>query len=112
MNPRALALTATTAGEERGMATLTIRGLDDEVHRRLRVRAAENGRSMEAEVRAVLEAAVAAGSSDAVPWVDRVRERFSEVDPALAAQWHERVTRPRDDWAVSPGEVAASATRR
>jgi plasmid stability protein len=36
------------------MATLTIRGLDDETRNRLRVRAAHNGRSMEAEVRAIL----------------------------------------------------------
>lgn len=36
------------------MATLTIRGLDDTVHSRLRVQAARHGRSMEAEVRAIL----------------------------------------------------------
>jgi plasmid stability protein len=36
------------------LATLTIRGLDDELHARLRVRAAQHGRSMEAEVRAIL----------------------------------------------------------
>ncbi|MGH3981611.1 MAG: FitA-like ribbon-helix-helix domain-containing protein [Pseudonocardiaceae bacterium] len=36
------------------MATLTIRGLDDETRARLRVRAAQHGRSMEAEVRAIL----------------------------------------------------------
>lgn len=36
------------------MATLTIRGLDDETRTRLRVRAAQHGRSMEAEVRAIL----------------------------------------------------------
>jgi plasmid stability protein len=36
------------------MATLTIRNVPDEVRDRLRVRAAENGRSMEAEVRQVL----------------------------------------------------------
>lgn len=35
------------------VATLTIRGLD-ETHARLRVRAAQHGRSMEAEVRAIL----------------------------------------------------------
>ncbi|MEJ2868652.1 Arc family DNA-binding protein [Actinomycetospora sp. OC33-EN08] len=40
------------------MATITVRDLDDEVRSRLRVRAAENGRSMEAEVRAILEEAV------------------------------------------------------
>lgn len=36
------------------MATLTIRGLNDGVHARLRVQAARHGRSMEAEVRAIL----------------------------------------------------------
>jgi plasmid stability protein len=36
------------------MATLTIRNLPDELHARLRVRAAKNGRSMEAEVREML----------------------------------------------------------
>ena len=36
------------------MATLTIRGLDEETHARLRVLAAQHGRSMEAEVRAIL----------------------------------------------------------
>jgi plasmid stability protein len=41
------------------MAALSIRGLDDDVRDRLRVRAARNGRSMEAEIRAILTAAVA-----------------------------------------------------
>ncbi|MFK5634200.1 FitA-like ribbon-helix-helix domain-containing protein [Ornithinimicrobium sp. LYQ103] len=41
------------------MATVTVRGLDDEVRRRLKVRAAANDRSMEAEVRAILTATVA-----------------------------------------------------
>jgi plasmid stability protein len=36
------------------MATLTIRGLDPVTHARLRVEAARHGRSMEAEVRAIL----------------------------------------------------------
>jgi antitoxin FitA len=36
------------------MATLNIRNLPDEVHRRLRLRAAGHGRSMEAEARAIL----------------------------------------------------------
>lgn len=40
------------------MATLSIRNLPDEVHRRLRIRAAAHGRSMEAEARAILEAEV------------------------------------------------------
>lgn len=41
-----------------GMAVMTIRNLDDEVRDKLRIRAAHNGRSMEAEVRAILEQAV------------------------------------------------------
>ena len=36
------------------MATLSIRNLPDDVHRKLRVRAARHGRSMEAEARAIL----------------------------------------------------------
>lgn len=40
------------------MAILTVRNLPDEVHRALRVRAAQHGRSTEAEVRALLEEAV------------------------------------------------------
>ena len=37
------------------MATLHIRDLKDSVKEKLRVRAAQNGRSMEAEARAILE---------------------------------------------------------
>ena len=36
------------------MAVLNIRNLPDAVHRRLRIRAARNGRSMEAEARTIL----------------------------------------------------------
>ena len=42
------------------MATLTIRNLPDPVRNALRVRAAQRGRSVEAEVRAVLEESVRA----------------------------------------------------
>jgi len=40
------------------MASITIRNLDDAVKRRLRIRAAENGRSMEEEAREILRHAV------------------------------------------------------
>jgi antitoxin FitA len=40
------------------MAMLTVRNITDEVHRALRVRAAQRGHSMEAEVRDILESAV------------------------------------------------------
>ena len=40
------------------MAALVVRNLSDETHQALRERAAANGRSTEAEVRSILEAAV------------------------------------------------------
>ncbi len=40
------------------MAVLTVRNVPDEVHRALRVKAAEHGRNTEAEVREILAAAV------------------------------------------------------
>jgi len=40
------------------MAMLTVRNISDEVHRALRMRAAQRGHSMEAEVREILESAV------------------------------------------------------
>jgi plasmid stability protein len=40
------------------MAILTVRNLPDEVHRALRVRAAQHGRSTEAEVREILASVV------------------------------------------------------
>lgn len=47
-----------TSGETASMATVTIRKLPDEVYRALCVRAAANGRSVPAEIRAILEATV------------------------------------------------------
>lgn len=47
------------------MAMLTVRNLPDEIHRALRVKAALNGRSMEAEVRAILASAVADNAATA-----------------------------------------------
>ncbi|MEO6958814.1 MAG: plasmid stability protein [Burkholderiaceae bacterium] len=40
------------------MASVTVRNLPDETHRALKVRAAIHGRSTEAEIRFILEAAV------------------------------------------------------
>ena len=40
------------------MPSITVRNVPDEVHRALRVRAAQHGRSAEAEIREILEKAV------------------------------------------------------
>ena len=46
------------------MASITVRNLEESLKRRLRVRAAENGRSMEREAREILRAAL---DEDAAP---------------------------------------------
>lgn len=46
------------------MATLLIRNLEDDVRNKLRVRAAEHGRSMEEEARCILANAVETGEQD------------------------------------------------
>jgi antitoxin FitA len=50
------------------MAALSIRNLDDGVKRRLRIRAARHGRSMEAEVRSILEEAVSEANTPVNPF--------------------------------------------
>lgn len=72
------------------MAALTIRDLDDELKARLRVRAAQNGRSMEAEVRALLREVLTEGRGTLGT---RIHARFAGrgVDLALP----ERTERPR-----------------
>ena len=60
------------------MAAISVRDLDDGVRERLRVRAARNGRSMEAEIRAILTAA--ADESEAPADLFTVlHERFGEL---------------------------------
>lgn len=61
------------------IATITIRNLDDEILRRLKRRAAENNRSLEAEARAILSAAVSEGGF-AKAWVNAASElRGAEI---------------------------------
>src|SRR5262245_37884587 len=56
------------------MASITIRRLDEELKRRLRLRAARNGRSVEDEVRTILRrAAAAAEGGDGSP-IGRLRQ--------------------------------------
>ncbi|MGC2414600.1 MAG: Arc family DNA-binding protein [Stellaceae bacterium] len=49
------------------MTTLTIRNIDPQVQRRLRIRAAEHGRSMEAEVRQIVSDAVGTEAETSKP---------------------------------------------
>ena len=60
------------------MASLVIRDLDDDVKTKLRVRAAENGRSMEAEARAILAAAVT-GNRPTRGLGSHIRDQFRDL---------------------------------
>ena len=60
------------------MATLTIRDVDATTKERLRIRAAGHGRSMEAEARDILQAALDAPSRPSTPNLhERLRARFA-----------------------------------
>lgn len=65
------------------MASLTVRDLDDEVKRKLRLRAADHGRSMEAEVRIILADAVAQPEPEGERGLgSAIRAMFAGVDYA------------------------------
>ncbi|MGC2162117.1 MAG: hypothetical protein WA634_09435 [Silvibacterium sp.] len=62
------------------MASITIRKLDDQVKMRLRVRAAEHGRSMEEEAREILSAAIIHGEKPTGPTPFlAIRQRMTEA---------------------------------
>lgn len=75
------------------MAVLTIRDFDESLKAKLRIRAAEHGRSMEAEVRAILASALA--KSESGPGMgSRIRQRFADVDD-VSFEPQQRVERAR-----------------
>lgn len=60
------------------MAAVSIRNLDERVRERLRMRAARHGRSMEAEIRAILEEAVRE-PGDSEDLFSALLDRFGDV---------------------------------
>jgi plasmid stability protein len=81
------------------MSAITVRQLPDGAKQRLRLRAAANGRSMEAEARAILVSALEGERRLDLEWIDRlaaVGDRLGGVelpevtdDPAAAADFTE-----------------------
>ncbi len=67
------------------MATLTVRNLDEDVVRRLRIRAAEHGRSAEAEHREILRAALVGGGQQPID-PEEVAARLEEFRNRLAGR--------------------------
>ena len=60
-------------------ASITIRNLDGRVKERLRVRAAQNGRSMEAEARSILSDTLAPGETEPVNLAEAIRRRVAPL---------------------------------
>jgi plasmid stability protein len=75
------------------MAALTIRDLDETIKTRLRVRAAHNGRSMEAEARVILRNALT-GVNPRHGLGSRIQQRFADLDDVAIAP-PSRVEQPR-----------------
>ena len=61
------------------MASITVRNLEEGLKRRLRIRAAENGRSMEQEARAILRAALDQEPSRGKDLASAIRARFEPL---------------------------------
>ena len=77
----------------RAGGAVTVRGLDPALRSRLRVRAAHNDRSMEAEARAILEAALAGPGEDPTDLAAFARALFAplggvDLDPPPPAPAH------------------------
>jgi len=79
------------------MASMTIRNLDDSLKRRLRVRAAEQGTSMEETAREILRSALSRENDGPKSLCHRIRQRFIEaggVDLVIAER--EPIRQPPD----------------
>jgi plasmid stability protein len=63
------------------MATITVRNVDDNVKKRLRLQAAEHGRSLEAEVRELLRAGVSKSGALHATGADLFRQIQARFKP-------------------------------
>lgn len=75
------------------MGTLTVRKVDDELIRALKIRAAEHGRSAEAEHRLILEQALRA---DRYALVKKLREHRRSLEGRDFSDMTEIIRRSRD----------------
>ena len=64
------------------LSSITIRNLDPAVKERLRVRAAQQGHSMEAEARVIISCAVGADRPREVNLAEAIRRRFAPLGGA------------------------------
>lgn len=64
---------------ETAMSTMTIRDLDDQIKRRLRIRAAQHGRSMEDEARDILRSSLCTDVTETGTLVRSIRTRIEPL---------------------------------
>ena len=74
------------------MATLTIRNVDPALKERLRVRAARHGRSMEAELRHILNTALRGEKNREVNLAEAIRRRFLPFGGVEGLEPHQPVS--------------------
>jgi len=65
--------------EDHALASITIRNLDDGLKSRLRLRAAQHGRSMEDEARQILRSALAEKARGPANLFDAIRRRIAPL---------------------------------
>jgi antitoxin FitA len=61
------------------MAVMTIRNIDDSLKQRLRLRAAQHGRSMEEEARDILRSVLSAEASQPIDAGQAIHRRFAQL---------------------------------
>lgn len=93
------------------MATLTVRNLDEVLVKHLRVRAAENGRSAEAEHREILRAALEgregrASRDEVALRLAEFRRRIAGRGSPSSAELLEETRRSRDEALAGSGDGA------
>lgn len=79
------------------MGQLTLRKVDDEIIHRLKIRAAEHGRSAEAEHREILERALMPRArTDVEEWMRKARALSNKMKPLPDESW-EIIRKYRDE---------------
>ena len=77
------------------MPTLTIRRLDEKTKAKLRIQAAENGRSMEEEAREILRSSLNLVESEKTGLAESIRKRFAPFhDVELSIPKREQTRKP------------------
>ena len=79
------------------MASIVVRNLDENTKRKLKIRAAMNGRSMEQEAREILKSVLARAPKKQTNLADRIRDIFGPLG-GVELERLQRVAIPDPDW--------------